>query len=285
MPQLTLTGGTGPATIDYRIVGPADSPHPPVLFVHGALVDHRLWSGVAEQLARNGFRCVLPDWPLGSHVRPAGPAADLSPTGVAAMVRETIAALDLSDVTLVGNDTGGAICQLVVDAHPDAVGRLVLTNCDAFDRFPPFPFNAVFAVLRGNVSIGLLMNLMRVRALRHSPVGYGSLFRADAALTRSWVQPCQRDPRIRRELARLLRAIAATDLTDVSTRMRRFGKPVTLVWGMRDRSFTPVLGRRLADTFPDATWVEAPEASTFVALDAPQAVVDAISTGTARTDV
>ena len=115
MPQLNLKD----TTLDYRVVGPEDSPHPPVLFVHGILVDHRLWSGVADELARRGFRCVLPDWPLGSHTRPAGDRADLSPMGVATMVRDTIAALGLENVTLVGNDTGGGICQLVVDAYPE----------------------------------------------------------------------------------------------------------------------------------------------------------------------
>ena len=61
-------------------------------------------------------------------------------------------ALDLQDVTLVGNDTGGGLCQFLIDAHPERIGRLVLTNCDAFDKFPPFPFNAVFALMRSRLS-------------------------------------------------------------------------------------------------------------------------------------
>ena len=77
--------------------------------------------------------------------------AVLSPPGIATLIADFISALGLSDVTLVGNDTGGGLCQFVVDAHPDAVGRLVLTNCDAFDKFPPFPFTLVFALLRGSV--------------------------------------------------------------------------------------------------------------------------------------
>ena len=110
------------------------------------------------------------------------------------------------------------------------------------------------------MSIKLLMNLMRVTALRHSPIGFGMLFRTDPTLTAAWVAPCQNDPRIRRELARLLRNVAKTDLTDVASRLPRFTKPVTVVWGMLDRSFTPALGRRLVALFPDATWVEVPDA-------------------------
>jgi pimeloyl-ACP methyl ester carboxylesterase len=282
MPQLALQQ----ATIAYEVLGPEDSPHPPVLFVHGILVDHRLWLGVAEDLARQGFRCILPTWPLGSHTIPVNNRTDLSPRGVATMIRDFIVALDLSDVTLVGNDTGGGLCQFVVDAHPDRVGRLVLTNCDAFDKFPPFPFTLVFSLLRGPVSIKLLASQMRLTALRHSVLGYGLLVTdPDPELTASWLQPCRRDARICGDLAVLLRSVAATDLTEVSARMSRFIKPVTVVWGMRDRCFTPALGRRLADVFPNSTMTEAPDAKTFVALDDPTAVADAITlVGTHKSD-
>ncbi|MBV9512516.1 MAG: alpha/beta hydrolase [Mycobacteriaceae bacterium] len=273
MPQVRLDQ----ATIDYRELGPHDSPHPPVLFVHGILVDHRLWLKVAEDLAGKGFRCILPDWPLGSHTIPVNERAELSPRGVATMIRDVIAALDLADVTLVGSDTGGGLCQLTIDAYPDHVGRLVLTNCDAFDKFPPFPFDIVFALLRGPVSIKAMFAPLRVSTLRHSPLGFGLLIRdPDPVLTDSWLRPCRADSRICGDLATLLRRVATTDLTDVSTRLPRFSRPVTLVWGQADRCFTPSLGRRLARLFPNATLIEVPDAKTFVALDDPDTLTAAI---------
>ncbi len=274
MPQVALDE----ATISYRVLGPEDSPHPPVVFVHGILVDSRLWDPVAEGLANRGFRCYLPDWPLGSHTIPVNEGAELSPRAVATMIRDFALELGLSDVTLVGNDTGGGLCQLIIDAYPDLVGRLVLTNCDAFDKFPPFPFNLVFALMRGPVSIKVLFEQMRLKALRHSPLGFGLLVNPDAQLTASWLEPGRTEVRIRRDLTRLLRAVAKTDLTDVATRLPRFTKPVTIVWGQRDRAFTPSLGRRLAALFPDSTLIEVPEARTFVSLDNPAAVIDAITT-------
>lgn len=273
MPQVALEQ----ARIGYRVLGPQDSAHPPVVFVHGILADSRLWDRVADGLAARGYRCYLPDWPLGSHTIPVSPSAQLTPARLAAMIRDFIVALDLSDVTLVGNDTGGALCQLVIDAYPEHIGRLVLTNCDAFDKFPPFPFNLVFGVLRGPVSIKLLFESLRLRALRHSPLGYGLLLRPDAQLTAAWVQPARTDVRIRRDLAALLRAVAKTDLVDVAARLPQFTKPVAVVWGQRDRSFTPALGRRLAAQFPNATLIEVPDARTFVSLDAPAAVIDAVA--------
>jgi pimeloyl-ACP methyl ester carboxylesterase len=265
------------AVIEYRVLGPADSAHPPALFVHGILVDHRLWLGVAERLAQQGFRCILPNWPLGSHTIPVDQRCALSPAGVAGIIHDFLAALDLTDVTLVGNDTGGGLCQLLVDAHPERIGRLVLTNCDAFDKFPPFPFDVVFALLRGPKSIRALTSMMAPKAVRHSPLGFGLLStNLDPELTASWIAPCGSDSRIAEDLATLLRHVAVTDLTDVATRLPRFTKPVTLIWGLGDRCFTPELGRKLAARFQDARFIEVPGARTFVALDAPAAVADAI---------
>jgi pimeloyl-ACP methyl ester carboxylesterase len=279
MPYLTLPH----TTISYSELGPAETPHPPVVFVHGMLVDHRLWSTVAQQLADQGYRCILPDLPLGSHTVPVTDRTRQSPAGVAETINDFLAALDLHDVTLVGNDTGGGLCQFLVDAHPERIGRLVLTNCDAFDKFPPFPFNAVFAVLRGPVSIKTLFTALRVKALRHSPLGFGLLADADPALTASWLTPARQDARIAGDLAAMLRSVAGTDLTGVAPRLGRFTKPVTLVWGTADRCFTPALGKRLAALFPNGRFLEVPGARTFVPIDNPAAVVEAIvSVGATR---
>ena len=93
----------------------------------------------------------------------------------------------------------------------------------------------------------------------------------------SWLEPGRTDARIRSDLATLLRNVAKTDLVDVSTRLERFTKPVTIVWGQRDRAFKPALGRRLAALFPNCTLIEVPDARTFVSLDRPDAVIDAVA--------
>jgi pimeloyl-ACP methyl ester carboxylesterase len=266
------------ATIEYQEFGPRDPAHPPVVFVHGVLVDGQLWREVAEKLGRLGYRCIVPTLPLGSHTIPVNDATSLSLHGVAEMVNDAITALDLSEVTLVGSDTGGGICQLLIDAHPERIGRLVLTNCDAFDKCPPFPFDAVFGLLRGPLSIRTLFATMRLAALRNSPLGFGLLVsRPDKRMTADWIAPCLNDSRICRDLAALLRQIAVTDLTDVATRLARFDKPVTLVWGQGDRVFTPSLGTRLAAAFGNAKLIEVPGARTFVSLDEPDAVIGAIA--------
>lgn len=264
-------------TIEYEALGPVDSGKPPVLFIHGALVDAQLWRAPADLLAAQGFRCYLPTLPLGSHRIPMKPDAELSPTTIAGLIRELIVGLDLRDVTLVGNDTGGALCQFTIDAHPDAVGRLVLTNCDAFDTFPPFPFNAVFRLLKLPGVLKPSMKLMKFQALRHSPIGFGLLANdPDPDPTASWVAPAQNSAEIRRDITRLFANIKPAELDAVTRRLGSFDKPVQLVWGMADKSFKPELGRRLAAQFPNATFTEVPGARTFVSLDNPAAVADAV---------
>ena len=91
----------------------------PVVFVHGLTVNADLWRKVVPQVAAAGLRCIAPDWPLGSHDI-AVPDADLSPPGVAALIAAFLERLDLHDVTIVANDTGGAITQILMTEHPAA---------------------------------------------------------------------------------------------------------------------------------------------------------------------
>jgi pimeloyl-ACP methyl ester carboxylesterase len=159
--------------VHYRVAGLADSPAPPVLFIHPFLMDGSLWSGVADLLAARGIRSYAPDWPLGAHRAPVNPGTDQSPRGIARQVLAFIEALELRDVTLVGGDTGGALCQFLLDTDASRIGRVVLTNCDAFDVFPPFPFNVVFSLLKGVGRMKMNLQPMRWRAFRHSPLGMG----------------------------------------------------------------------------------------------------------------
>ncbi|KAB2347986.1 alpha/beta fold hydrolase [Actinomadura rudentiformis] len=273
METIDLTYGT----VSYRAVGPKDAASPPVVFVHGFLVDGSLWSGVADHLAARGIRSYAPNWPLGAHRVPL-PDADQTPRGVARQVLTFLEALDLTDVTLVGNDTGGALCQYIVDIDPARIGRMVLTNCDAFDTFPPFPFNVIFRLLNGRRRMWLNLQPMRFRSFRHSPLGLGLLARRfDPAQTREWIEPALTDAAVRSDAVRFLQALDPSELNDISSRLARFGGPVRLVWGTSDRSFTPSLGKRLARAFGDADFIEVPGARTFVPLDAPQALADQIA--------
>jgi pimeloyl-ACP methyl ester carboxylesterase len=275
MPTIDVAQGE----INYRVAGPADSARPPVVFVHGLLVNGELWTGVARALAARGVRSYAPDLPLGAHPIALKPGADLSPRGVARLILAFLEALGLEDVTLVGNDTGGALCQFLIDADPSRIGRLVLTNCDAFDQFPPAPFDLLVKAASSPGRIRTLMAPMRWTPLRHSALGFGPLVARplDPALTRRWITPSLDDAGVRRDTAAFMRAIRPAELLDVSTRLDRFASPVLLVWGAADRFFRLDFARRLQGVFPDARLVAVEGGRTFLPLDEPDRVAGEIA--------
>jgi pimeloyl-ACP methyl ester carboxylesterase len=272
-------------TVTYRVAGPADSAHPPVVFVHGLLVDSLLWTSVAELLAEQGIRSYAPNWPMGAHPEPMNADADLSPRGVARVVLDFLAALDLTDVTLVGNDTGGAICQFTIDTDHTRIGRLVLTNCDAFDVFPPREFVPLVKVGAHAALIKPLIASVKPVAIRHSRLGFGLLFanKPDPIVTRSWIEPCLTNKDIRRDAAKLMKAIKPKELLDVSTRLPQFTKPVHIVWGDADTAFKPKFAKRLAETFPHSRLTFVPGGRTFISMEFPDQVASVITEAMAPT--
>jgi pimeloyl-ACP methyl ester carboxylesterase len=264
--SITLPVGT----LNYRLAGP-ESASRPVVFLHGFLVNGELWAGVASALAAQGVRSYAPDLPLGSHTAALHAYADQTPRGVARTIISFLEALDLNDVTLVANDSGGAIAQFVIDTDPTRIGRLVLTNCDAFDKFPPPPFDQLFKAGRSAVRLRALLTPMRATVLRHSALGYGMLVSKplDPALTRRWVDPCLTDDSVVRDTVAFLKGVDKRQLLDVSTRLQHFDKPVLLLWGNADRFFKPDFARRLSEIFPHAQLVELAGGRTFHPLDDP----------------
>jgi pimeloyl-ACP methyl ester carboxylesterase len=258
-------------TVRYRLAGPEHSAAPPVVFVHGFLVNGSLWTKTADALAEAGVRSYAPDWPLGSHTIALGREADQSPRGIAGQIVAFLAALELDDVTLVGNDTGGAICQFVLDGDASRIGRVVLTNCDAFDNFPPAPFASVFKAFRNASAIRALMAPMRATPVRHSPAGFGLLVSEplDPEQTRAWVQPCLSDAGIRQDVARFAREVDPQDLLAASGRLGGFPGRALLVWGTGDRFFKLDFAQRLRSAFARAELVEIEGGRTFVPHDHP----------------
>jgi pimeloyl-ACP methyl ester carboxylesterase len=254
--------------IDYRDAGTG----PPLVLLHGLLMDGSLWDGPVADLAAD-HRCVVPTLPLGAHRQPMRADADLSLPGVAALVAELLERLDLRDVTLVGNDTGGALAQLVMAAGSARVGRVVLVSCDAFDNFPP-GLTGRTLVLAGRLSprmFGLFMQQMRLRAVRRLPIAFGWLTKRGDAVTARWMRPILEHPAIRRDTVRMLRAAGADTglLARTAGRLPDFRRPVLVVWAREDRVMPPEHGRRLAGMLPDARLSEVEDTYTLIPLDQP----------------
>jgi pimeloyl-ACP methyl ester carboxylesterase len=260
-------------TIRYRDSGEG----PPIVFVHGLLVDGQLWRKVTPLLEAS-HRCIVPDFPLGSHTVPMDPGADLSPPGLAKIVADLLAALELDDVTLVANDTGGAISQITAAHHPERIGRLVLTNCDAFENFLPPMFRPLQWAARVPGMLTGVMAGMRFAPMRKLPMAFGWLIKRDlaAAPTREWVEPFLSNRAIRRDTVKVLRGIDPEYTFEAAERLASFGKPALLAWAVEDRFFKLSFAERLAATIPGAKLEPIEDSYTFVSEDQPERLASLI---------
>jgi pimeloyl-ACP methyl ester carboxylesterase len=265
--EVTLQQGV----IRYRDFGEG----PPIVFVHGLLVDGRLWDDAVRHL--HGVRAIVPDWPLGSHEVAMSRSADLSPRGMAKLVDDFLAALGLTDVTLVGNDSGGAIAQLVAAYHPTRVGRLVLTNCDAFENFPPKMFAYLGVVARIPFGLAVMAQSMRMPFALRMPFAFGGLAEhIDKRLLRDWVRPLQSDPGVRRDARKFLLGTSPDETLAAAERLTRFPRPALIAWGGDDRFFKFEYAERLAKILPDARLQRIDGARAFVSLDQPARLAQAL---------
>jgi pimeloyl-ACP methyl ester carboxylesterase len=266
-------------TIRYRDLGEGE----PIVFVHGYLVDGRLWTETAEQLATS-HRCLVPDWPLGAHAIAMNEDADLTPPGIARLIADFLEALDLRGVTIVANDSGGAMSQVLVTRHPERIGRLVLTNCDTFENFPPSVFKLLppLAKLPGAMTaIGLPF---RVPALRRAAFAPFAKRPIPAELVDSWMEPSQSDRAINRDTAKVTAGMNKRFTLEAAERLRDFDRPTLIAWAPEDRVFKLADARKLAETIPGARLETIDDARTFVALDQPQRLAEMIGTFVAETE-
>jgi pimeloyl-ACP methyl ester carboxylesterase len=266
--ELSLPQGT----VRYHSVGSG----PAVVFVHGVLVNANLWRKVVARLSAD-FRCVALDLPFGSHLVPMPPAADLTPPATADLIADAIAALELDDVTLVGNDTGGAICQLVATRRPERLGGLVLTSCDAFDNFPPKPLQPLRPLLSSPAVLRPLLAPARAGAIQRAFFKTLAKRPVEPEVLDSYVLPAITHPGIRRDLARFFAGLDPRYTQDAAEQLPGFERPAVVAWSREDRFFPGSHGERLADLLPQGRleWVE--DSRTFSPEDQPARVAELVA--------
>lgn len=270
MPTVTLNTGT----IHYENAGPPDGR--PVVFIHGYSMGSSLWRPLSERLAARGFSCLAPTWPLGAHTEPMREGAALTMEGIAAIVGELLHALALEDVVLVGNDTGGAIAQLVATSAPERLGALVLTGCDAFEHFPPPILKPFIAAAKFPPAFHAALQPMRTRFGRKR--GFGALAHADIDdLVAEWVEPALTNRRVRTDLRRFTASLNRETTVRVAARLPRFAKPALVAWSADDVFFPREDGQRLAEALPNSRLEVVENARTFSMIDQPDRLAGLIA--------
>ena len=270
--QHTANLTSGP--VEYRERGRGT----PIVFLHGIIANGDVWRNVVPELA-DQYRCITPDWPLGSHRLTMREGTDFTLFGLARLVDEFLAVLDLTDVVLIANDTGGAIAQAVAARHPDRLGRLVLTPCDAFDNFLPPPIKHLQLFGRTPPGLYLLAQTLRSPLVQRLPIAFGRLTERPipADIMRSYTEPLRRLPGVRRDFATLVRAISSRFTEEAALGLESFDRPTLIVWARERRRFFPVEhAHRLAALFPDAHLELLDDTGPFISEDQPIALAQLI---------
>lgn len=265
-------------TTRYFDTGPDDGRV--VVFVQGWMVNANHWRKVVALLAP-GLRCVTVDWPTGSHEIALRPGADLSPAGCARHIADLLAALDLREVTLVGNDSGGALSQIVTANHPERIGRVLLTACETpHDVWPPPEFAVLTAEARRD-GLADLMAPLADPAFRREPVAYGLLAKHGIPdeVSDTYVEPFLTRPAIRRDTHAVM---SQADVSYVQAAGRELARrpdlPVVLAWATEDPIFPLASAHRYAADLPNATVEPIDDAYSFTPEDQPTHLAHLIAT-------
>lgn len=270
MNTVDLTAGR----VAYRDAGAGE----PVVLLHGIFTAGNLWRKVVPLLEPD-VRCVVPELPLGSHSIPVRRDADLSAHGLAELVAELIEELGLERPTVVGNDTGGAIAQVLATRHPERVGRLVLTPCDCFDRFFPPLFRPLQIGARVPWLLRAAVQPLRLRPARRLPVAYGWLTKRPIdppEVEAEWVRPFLEEADIRHDAISFLRGVDPRYTLEAASKLHLFRKPTLVAWATEDRVFPFSCGQRLAGLVEGARLESIDDSYTYVSEDRPERVAELV---------
>ncbi len=253
-------------TIEYRDIGQG----PTIVFLHLVLAEASHWDRLVPLLA-DRFRLVFPTLPMGAHRLSANDDADLSAAGLARAVAELLGQLDVRDVTLVGNDSGGAISQVVAMNHPERLGRVVLTNCDMYDDFPPkiFRYFNLLPYIPGSMSI--TARALKVRAFWRLPFVFGRLTNeVDGVKIDRWADAMLASKKVRRDANKVIKGFGPRVTNEAAAALRSTTLPFLVAWGADDKAFKPELAQRFCAEVPTAKLVMIENCKTLVCWDQPE---------------
>jgi pimeloyl-ACP methyl ester carboxylesterase len=259
-------------TIAYRETGDG----PPIVFIHGLLVNGDHWRKVVPLLA-NGYRCIAPDLPLGAHETPLRADADLSAAGVARLIADFIAALDLDDVTVIANDTGDVLAQVLVTEHPERIARLVLTPGDAFTNFLPWLIKPLRVLGFAPPLVSLLARGGRNPAVQKAALVGVARNLPPADVLDGYTRPPFESAGVRRDLRKFFRHASPSHTVNAARKLRELRIPALIVWtDERSPLFPKAHGRRLAKLIPDARYEEVGKSRAFIPEDRPDRLAELI---------
>ncbi len=239
---------TGSGRISYVEQGQG----PVVLFVHGILLNGYLWRHQLAALS-DTRRCIALDLLCHGHTETSA-STDVSVTGNAHMLREFLDAMDIAQVDLVGNDSGGGICQIFAALYPSRVRTLTLTDCDAHDNWPPEAFKPFVAMVAAGGLGDTLHAMLHDKQVFRSPQALGPAYERPEAVSdetiEAYLRPLVGTPQRVRDLERFVNAFDCRHTVAVQNYLQQLKAPTLIAWGTDDVYFDVEWSHWLARTIP-----------------------------------
>jgi pimeloyl-ACP methyl ester carboxylesterase len=239
---------TPSGTISYLEQGSG----PAALFVHGVLLNGFMWRQQLGHLA-DLRRCIAVDL-LGHGDTTTAATQDVSVSANARMLAEFLDALKIDCVDLVGNDSGGGICQILAALHPERVRSLTLTDCDAHDNWPPEAFKPFVAMVAAGGLPQTLAAMLADKLIYRSPQALGPAYEKPEAVSDETIEiflrPHLRSASRTHDLERFVNAFDSQHTVSIEGRLRQLQAPTLIVWGTDDIYFDVKWSHWLAKTIP-----------------------------------
>jgi pimeloyl-ACP methyl ester carboxylesterase len=240
------------ATPSGRISYVEQGAGPVALFVHGVLLNGHLWRHQLSALS-DIRRCIAVDL-LAHGDTEIAPNQDVSATANAAMLREFLDALEIEQVDLVGNDSGGGIAQIFAALNPSRVRSLTLTDCDTHDNWPPVAFKPFLEMAAAGGLRSALEGMLTDKNVYRSAQALGPAYEHPERVTdetiETYLRPFLRTEQRTEDLKRFLAAFDPRHTLAVEAQLRTLKAPTLIVWGTDDVYFDVRWSRWLAETIP-----------------------------------
>jgi pimeloyl-ACP methyl ester carboxylesterase len=225
---------------------------PVALFVHGVLLNSHLWRNQLAELS-DIRRCIAVDL-LAHGDTEITPDQNVSVTANAEMLKQFLDALKIDQVDLVGNDSGGGICQIFAALYPGRVRSLTLTDCDTHDNWPPEAFKPFLAMAANGGLRRTLEAMLSDKSIYRSPDALGPAYEDPARLSdediEAYLRPFVKSEQRLRDLQRFLAAFDNKHTLIIEDRIKTLKAPTLIAWGTDDVYFDVKWSHWLAENIP-----------------------------------
>ena len=210
---------------------------PTALFLHGFPVNGFEWRGTIDDLAPQR-RCIALDL-MGLGYTEIKPDQNLGFDQQAAMVAAFMDRVGLSQVDLVGNDSGGSISQVFAARYPSRLRSLTLTNCEVHDLWPNPMLKAVFDQFADPSIIDGMKAMLNAPAIARQAFAavYEDAERIPDEAFKTYFEPVLSSEGRSNSMRRFLNLGNLRVLTAIAPQLRELKVPTLIVWGEADTAF------------------------------------------------